>query len=96
MPILSTNNFLGDIMVKGVNKNIIEIKNPDSLYFEKAVLYVRPNVTVFPEAVKQKETERIIRSLLTDTYPQKSKTLKKVISLMLLALIPVVILLLLR
>ena len=47
-------------MVKGVNKSIIEINNPDSIYFEKAVLYVRPNVTVFPEAVRRKETDRLL------------------------------------
>ena len=31
-------------MIKGVNKRIIEIKNTDSPYFERAVFYLRPHV----------------------------------------------------
>ena len=27
-------------MIKGVNKKVLEINNPQSLYFEKAVLYL--------------------------------------------------------
>ena len=56
--------FYGGIMIKGVNKKIIEINNPDSLYFEKAILYVRPNVTILPDAVSQKEAERILNGLI--------------------------------
>ncbi|WP_024859657.1 hypothetical protein [Ruminococcus flavefaciens] len=73
-------------MVKGVNKNIIEIQNPDSLYFEKAVLYVRPNVTVFPEAVRRKEAERLLHSLMPDKGTGKRNRLKKAVLAALLAL----------
>lgn len=83
-------------MVKGVNKNIIEVNNPDSLYFEKAVLYVRPNVTVFPEAVKRRETERLLRKLLPDTDTFKRKRLKKSIIAILLMSFAVAVLLMLR
>ncbi len=31
-------------MIKGVNKKVIEINHPDSVYFERAVLYLRPDV----------------------------------------------------
>jgi hypothetical protein len=51
-------------MIKGVNKKIIEINNPDSLYFEKAVLYIRPNVSILPEAISQKEAQRLLYALL--------------------------------
>jgi hypothetical protein len=51
-------------MIKGVNKKIIEINNPDSLYFEKAVLYVRPNITILPEAISQKEAQRLLTTLI--------------------------------
>lgn len=50
-------------MIKGVNRKIIEIRNPDSLYFEKAVLYLRPNVTLLSEAASQKEARKFIDSL---------------------------------
>lgn len=38
-------------MVKGVHKKIIEINHPDSLYFEKAVFYLRPGMTEFPQGL---------------------------------------------
>ncbi len=28
-------------MIKGVNRQIIEVTNPENAYFEKAILYVR-------------------------------------------------------
>lgn len=58
-------------MIKGVNKKIIEINNPDSLYFEKAVLYVRPNVTILPEAISQKEAQRILTALIPEKRGKK-------------------------
>jgi hypothetical protein len=81
-------------MVKGVNKNIIEINNPDSIYFEKAVLYVRPNVTVFPEAVRQKETERLLNRLLPDKKTGKGGRIRKyIISSLIIALCLLILLL---
>lgn len=81
-------------MVKGVNKNIIEINNPDSLYFEKAVLYVKPNVTVFPEVLKRKETERLLNRLLPDTRTGKNRRIKKyIVSSLLIALCLLILLL---
>lgn len=35
----------GDTMIKGVNRKVIEVRRPDSLYFERAVLYLRPEVS---------------------------------------------------
>ena len=68
-------------MIKGVNKKIIEINNPDNLYFEKAVLYVRPNVTILPEAISQKEAQRILSALIPDKQEKKhlSKYRKKLV-----------------
>lgn len=36
-------------MVKGVQKKIIEVNHPDSLYFERAVFYLKPGVTQLPQ-----------------------------------------------
>lgn len=38
-------------MIKGVNKRIVEINNPQNEYFEKAILYIRPS----KQSVPQKE-----------------------------------------
>ncbi len=35
-------------MIKGVNRRVIEINRPDSEYFERAVLYLRPEVNEVP------------------------------------------------
>ncbi|MBR0484409.1 MAG: hypothetical protein IJJ69_06495 [Oscillospiraceae bacterium] len=43
-------------MIKGVNKKVIEINHPDSAYFERAVLYLKPNVKDVPPHAAQMET----------------------------------------
>lgn len=50
-------------MIKGVNRNIIEINNTDSLYFEKAVFYLRPNVRELPAPVSDAEVRKYIEKL---------------------------------
>lgn len=35
-------------MIKGVNKQIVEINNPQNEYFEKAILYIRPSKQTIP------------------------------------------------
>ena len=32
-------------MVKGVHKKVIEVHQPDSAYFEKAIFYIRPEMS---------------------------------------------------
>ncbi|MBR3970833.1 MAG: hypothetical protein IKJ87_07115 [Ruminococcus sp.] len=60
-------------MVKGVNKQIIEVNNPDSIYFEKAVFYLRPGIRMLPVELCQREINK-----LTEPY---SDMRKKAISL---------------
>lgn len=50
-------------MIKGVTKKIIEINNPDSIYFEKAVFYLRPNVRELPQEISRAEAQRYIAKL---------------------------------
>lgn len=50
-------------MIKGVNKKIIEINNPDSIYFEKAVFYLRPNVMELPGEISRAEILHYISKL---------------------------------
>lgn len=44
-------------MIKGVNRKVIEINHPDSVYFERAVLYLRPDIAEVPLHEAQAETE---------------------------------------
>ncbi len=47
-------------MVKGVNKQIIEVNNPDSIYFERAVFYLKPGVRILPAELSQREIDKLI------------------------------------
>ena len=52
----------GNPMIKGVNKKVIEINHPDSVYFERAVLYLRPDIAEVPMHEAQAETESYLQS----------------------------------
>ncbi len=47
-------------MLKGVNHRIIEVNRPDSLYFERAVFYLRPEVEDVPTYAALRETEHCL------------------------------------
>ncbi len=65
-------------MIKGVNKKIIEVNNTDSIYFEKAVFYLRPNVRELPAEVSRAEAEKYISRLCLE-YHGKKHRLQKII-----------------
>ena len=48
-------------MVKGVQKKIIEVNRPDSLYFERAVFYLKPGVTKLPQQLSQADADALLR-----------------------------------
>ncbi len=48
-------------MIRGVNRKVIEINHPDSVYFERAVLYLRPEVAEVPIQEAQEESEYYFR-----------------------------------
>ena len=64
-------------MIKGVNKNIIEVNNPDSIYFEKAVFYLRPHIRQLPEEICREEIRLYMAGsgLDTPTVPRKRNRL---------------------
>ena len=47
-------------MIKGVNHKVIEVCHPDSLYFDRAVFYLRPEVDDLPTHAALCETERFL------------------------------------
>ncbi len=50
-------------MIKGVNKKVLEINNPQSVYFEKAVLYLKPNINCVPEKLLKREADELIHEI---------------------------------
>ncbi len=53
-------------MIKGVNKKVVEINNPRSIYFEKAVFYLKPNMSLMPEKLIGREAEELVRELVPE------------------------------
>lgn len=57
-------------MIKGINKQILEVTNTDSPYFEKIIFFVRPEGQKINEGELKREAEKISTTL---TRPPKSK-----------------------
>ena len=53
-------------MLKGVNKSIREINDTGNMYFEKAVLYIRPEMNNVPERHIAREAAEYINSNVPD------------------------------
>ncbi len=53
-------------MVKGVNRQIIEVNNIGSPYFDKAVFYLKPGVRILPEEISSREIQRLLPQQRTD------------------------------
>ena len=61
-------------MIKGVNKQILEITNPESEYFEKIIFFVRSGSADMDDARLKAEAERFSRQ---NVKPPKSRRSKK-------------------
>lgn len=70
-------------MVKGIHKKIIEINHPNSVYFEKAVFYLRPGVTQLPQNI----AESAARELLEEIEPTSNSKIRNRYFLILTAIL---------
>ncbi len=66
-------------MVKGVNKQIIEVNNPDSVYFERAVFYLKPGVRTLPVELSAREIDRLIAPYGTNGRRKKTLNAGRII-----------------
>lgn len=58
-------------MIKGVNRKIIEVNNTDSIYFEKAVFWLRPEVRELPAEISRAEAEKYISRIIPEVRRKK-------------------------
>lgn len=65
-------------MMKGVNKQIVEINHTDNDYFEKAILYVKPDKINFTKQELSHEAEQYLNSL---GFRKKDSKLSWIISI---------------
>ena len=49
-------------MIKGINKQILEVTNPESPYFEKIIFFVTPKGLAADEKSLRREAEKISKS----------------------------------
>lgn len=65
-------------MIKGVNKKIIEINNPNSEYFDKVVLYIKPNIEVRSNGELSYEVSRCLKSITNSKSIEKKSSITTV------------------
>lgn len=56
-------------MIKGVNRQVVEIAHPDSAYFEKVLFFVKPEYTGVSENKLKSRADMLIKS--TSAPPDK-------------------------
>lgn len=61
-------------MIKGVNKNVIEIKDTGNAYFEKAVLYINPDYNCRDDHFLRTQADKYLNSIKNTKYKKVKKS----------------------
>lgn len=73
-------------MIKGINKNIIEITETKSLYYEKSILFIKPEYLNLKKNLLEKEAISFINNAGKPSYiRKKNKTIALTIKIILSA-----------
>lgn len=64
-------------MIKGINKQILEVTNPESPYFEKIIFFVRPSAQTADEGKLKSEALKISKEMKKP--PKTRKTRKQIL-----------------
>lgn len=73
-------------MVKGVNRQIIEIKSTGSEYFERALLFIKNGATIEEREHACEEAKEYIKSLASEKQRRKSRDMRVTIIVLSLGL----------
>jgi hypothetical protein len=73
-------------MIKGVNKQIVEINNPQNTYFEKAILYIKPSMSEISSKFLAKEAQSYLKSI-SQSISKNKKSRKNILKYVLFALL---------
>ena len=63
-------------MIKGINKQILEVTNTESPYFEKIIFFVRPSSAAIGEKKLESEAQKIASQIKKP--PRERKTVKQI------------------
>ncbi len=59
-------------MLKGINKQILEVTNTNSPYFEKIIFFVRPNTSAVGEKALENEAKKLASQMNKPPKEKKS------------------------
>ncbi len=65
-------------MIKGINKQVLEILEPSNGYFEKALFFVKPEYSGFSENKLKELAQSELKSALKPPLQKNTKALKRV------------------
>lgn len=79
-------------MIKGINRHVIEVTKTDNIYYERAILIVRPEFTGEEKRILEKEAKKMLKELNPPSViKNKKQIVKKIFYLLLAALSGVMI-----
>ncbi len=64
-------------MIKGINKNVIEVLEVESAYYEKAILFIKPQFVETNREVLEVEAKKILKNLDTMSSIKSKKRIKE-------------------
>lgn len=66
-------------MIKGVNQNIIEIKDIQSIYYDRAILFLKPEYAEKSISFLEKEAKVVVKSAGKPSCIKKEMTSNKIV-----------------
>lgn len=64
-------------MIKGINRHVIEVTKTDNIYYERAILIVRPEFTGEEKRLLEKEAQRMLKDLYPPSVIKNKKQIVK-------------------
>lgn len=62
-------------MIKGINKYVIEVSETSNRYYDKALLFIKPEYADVQRELLEKEAEKLIRNMDTPSIIKQHKKL---------------------
>lgn len=74
-------------MIKGVNKYVIEVSETGNMYYDKALLFVKPEYVDIEREILEKEAKKVLRNMDTVSSIKHNKRISSWVIYLLSALL---------
>ena len=65
-------------MIKGINKNVIEVSDVESVYYDKAILFIKPQFADIGQEMLEVEAKKILGNIdVTSSIKSKRRMFEK-------------------